>query len=102
MPNVRCPYCRSRFYISEGKIVLTERQRTILDAIPDICQKTDNGLAPSASIAAAVGWSQRTVQSELSHLMHIGEVVRPGGRCSGWAIPERLVLILEEPLSLSA
>lgn len=102
MPNVRCPYCRSRFYISEGKFELTDRQRAILDAIPDICQKTDNGLAPSVSIATEVGWSQRTVQSELTHLKHMGEVHQPGGRCSGWAIPERLVMITDERLSLTA
>jgi len=101
MPNVRCPYCRRRYFISENKIVLTERQLAILNVIPDLCLNSRNGHASSTAIAAAVGWSTRTIQLELSHLEHIGEVARPGGPYAGWVIPERLILVQEERLALT-
>lgn len=89
----RCPHCRQRFWIGESDIELTPRQKDILQSIPDLARNNNRGVATTSAIAAHVSWSVRTVQYELLHLEHIGEVKRNRQK-SGWMLSERPVMMV--------
>lgn len=90
---IRCPKCRERFFVGEKDIEITPRQKEILRVIPDLARSDRKGVATTAAIAARVSWSVRTVQYELIHLEHIGEVKRHRQK-SGWTLSERPVMMV--------
>lgn len=89
----RCPHCRQRLWVGDSNIDITPRQKDILRAIPDLARSNRNGVATTAAIASHVGWSVRTVQYELLHLEHVGEVRRHRQK-SGWTLLERPVMMV--------
>lgn len=84
----RCPQCGARLDLSS--MILTPRQRKIRDAVEAVRRETGRP-ARTADVAAAVGWGVRTVRYELTHLESIGEICRPGGPKSGWALRKQEV-----------
>lgn len=96
MPYTNCPVCSTRLYLVQTTVHITRRQRAILDAIPHVCRETQRTTARTVDIAAHVGWSERTVLYELQYLEQAGEVVRPNGKRSGWAIAEQPVVRVAE------
>lgn len=94
MPQVKCPRCGARLTTAQRGITLTPRQRAILQAVKDISRNDKRKVASSKAIAAAVGWSVRTVQNELSHLEHINEVNRRGVK-GGWYPAESDLVLVE-------
>jgi Mn-dependent DtxR family transcriptional regulator len=89
---VKCPHCRTRFFVSDKGIEITPRQRSILEAIPEVAHNSRSGLATTFAIAARVNWAERTVRYELAHLEHLKEVRREGKR--GWALNEKAVMMV--------
>jgi hypothetical protein len=90
---MRCPVCGTKLSIAKEEIQLTPRQVDIMAAIEQVSRDTQRGYARTSEIAAAVGWSVRTVQYELSHLLHIERIGRAGER-AGYFIPqERIALV---------
>jgi len=90
---IRCPKCREQLYVGEHGITLSERQRAILQAIPEVRRGNGHRTATTTAIAMRVGWSERTTRYELSHLEHLGEVAREGRR-RGWLLAERPVMMV--------
>lgn len=92
MPHIKCPVCATRLYLAQTAVNLTRRQQAILEAIPHVCRETQRSTARTVDVAAHVGWSERTVLYELQYLEQAGEVIRPDGKRSGWAIAEQPVV----------
>lgn len=92
MPQLICPVCSTRFYTAHTDITLTERQKSVYRAVGQVCRDTQRNTARTSDVAAAVGWSVRTVLYELQYLEQIGEIERPEGPKSGWTQVEQPVV----------
>ena len=80
---LRCPNCGAKLDVAS--VILTPRQRAIRDAVEALRRETGSP-ARTGDIAARVNWSVRAVRYELAHLESMGEICRPAGPKSGWAL----------------
>ncbi len=82
----RCARCGEWNHVVHTEVQLTARQQAIVEAVLMLSRHSPRRTASTRAVAARVGWSERMVRHELSVLEQMGEVTRPAGSKSGWAI----------------
>ena len=92
MPSVKCPVCLTRLHFVHQDVVLTPRQKAILNTIPEVRRRKQKPVVYPKDIAVDLGWSARTIRRELNTLEQLGEVRRPDGPRSGWVVVEQPVM----------
>lgn len=81
--TLRCPNCGVKLDIAE--LALTERQRTIREAIEELERDTGKP-ARTEAIAAQVGYAPTTIKPELRTMEAQQVICRPNGPKSGWSL----------------
>jgi predicted transcriptional regulator len=88
---LRCPNCGAKLDVAS--VILTPRQRAIRDAVETLRRETGRP-AHTCDVATCVGWSVRAVRYELAHLESMGEICRPAGPKSGWALRKQEITLV--------
>lgn len=89
---IRCPVCGSKLDLAE--MGLSDRQRKIRDSIEQLRRETSRW--PHAKeIGVSIGYSERAIRYELSHMERIGVVCRPSGPRSGWALRKEHLTVIK-------
>jgi predicted transcriptional regulator len=91
---LRCPNCGAP--VDVAAVLLTPRQRAIRNAVEALRRETGRP-ARTTDVATRVNWSVREVRRELAHLEGMGEICRPSGPKSGWALKKQEITLV--PLS---